>query len=149
MSIGFHSLFSQIGSGTDFSPQAWKRYFETASLPLWSSESGGVSFWNNRGDKYSILIGYHEPGELAFAYDLYSKQRMETNFCFFSRASDEIGPDFELLDDGSLFPVGSFLPLDIAWLVFKQFLENPEQKPAATRWIDAESDLLEWPEDMA
>lgn len=57
---------------------------------------------------------------------------------------DAVDRGFELLENGVTVPV-SFLSLEAAWPIIREFIEEPTTRPASASWIDSQS--LDWPED--
>lgn len=144
----FHSTFSTIGKGDDFSPAAWQEFFEPAALPMWENDEGGsIQFRNDDGDTYGLTMMYNPGDGVAMSYDRYNSEDGDGNVAYFAQGDTPIGPGYVFLESDVPCPENSFLPLDLVWQVVSQFLANPEQMPQAVTWVDSESDQLESMED--
>lgn len=45
-------------------------------------------------------------------------------------------------------PTGSFMPLEVAGTITEQFLRDPETAPPVVTWVSAQSDTLNWPDEL-
>lgn len=145
----FHSTFYFIGRKDDFSPEAWRPFFQSDKVDQWiKDESGVIQFENDHGDKYSLTMNYVDRKGVAISYDRYNFEDKLRNFSLFAQGETVIGPQFEFLENGTAVPVGSFLSLDTVWSVVESFLRYPELKPPSVTWVDSDSPSLQWPDEL-
>ncbi|MDK4741317.1 Imm1 family immunity protein [Rhizobium sp. CNPSo 3464] len=75
----------------------------------------------------------------------YNADDFDRNFSIISRSIAMSEEGFDVLNNGASVPRNSYVSWDIAGAVLEDFRCNPEKRPTAVDWVDAEN--LDWPED--
>ncbi|NTG50759.1 hypothetical protein G6M04_25540 [Agrobacterium rhizogenes] len=142
----FHSTFSSVGNKHDFSPEAWRVYFDPSRSKQWEEDIGGaIQFLNENEEQYSISMNYNKEKGISISYDRYNKSDFSRNFSMISQSSEINKEGFDVLDNGASVPRNSYISWGVARAVVEDFLCNPERQSKSVNWIDAKH--LDWPED--
>ncbi|MEF0944298.1 Imm1 family immunity protein [Rhizobium sp. BR 362] len=141
----FHSTFSSVGNKEDFSPEAWRGYFDPACSAQWAEDLGGsIQFLDESGDRYSLIMNYRRGEGISMSYDRYNSGDFGRNFSMISQSGAISKEGFDISSNGATVPKNNYLSWDIARAVVEDFLRNPEKRPNSVAWVGAEN--LDWPE---
>lgn len=142
----FHSTFRVNRQEEDNSPASWVNHFKPSNPSAWEAEkSGAIQYITDDGERYSLIMNYDKGKGVTISYDRFKRGDIGQNFSMIACGDSHIGVGFEQLDNGMMVPVGSFLSLEAAWPIIKEFIEEPTTTPTSASWIDSKS--LNWPED--
>ena len=80
-------------------------------------------------------------GEFSLRYD-YNVPNSSSEPSYYSIGNPDTINEIVDAGDENMIPLGSLLNADAAWLALNEFFNNPKQKPASIKWINAEE--LNW-----
>lgn len=128
----FHSTFRVIRQKEDNSPASWVNHFKSSNPSAWEVEkSGTIQCITDDGERYSLIMNYDKGKGVTVSYDRFKRSDKGRNFSMIASGDNGIGAGFEQLDNGMMVPAGSFLSLEAAWPIIKEFIEEPTTQPAS------------------
>jgi len=141
----FHSTFKTVGNNSDFSARAWEQSFCEKNKSLWQKEQGGtIQFIEDNGLRKSLIFSYKKEMGLAISLDHYNKNDLSQNRSMVCVGLPEKMNCFELLENGMVVSMGSFVSFQKAWEITGSFLSVPLLLPKCVEWVD--SNQLDWPD---
>ena len=141
---GFNSSFRTFGGGR-FAIESWEPYFVKYNEQQWLQEGDGVINYRTGDNKEYSLVFVHVPQQgFVIQNDCHDLITNRGLWCKFGVESADDLNDFVEVGEGLVYPSGCIVSPATAWLIVKDFLQNPTSSAKPVLMVDDSS--IEWPE---
>ncbi|PHM36212.1 hypothetical protein [Xenorhabdus innexi] len=111
-----------------------EKIFLSEDKSLWKLPAGGrIQYSSPEGDEIILMYIYcFDISKVSISYTVHKKEG------YFALANSDLINKFIDAHDENLVPLGSCVALNEAYIIIREFLDDPTKKPSHIQWISSD-----------